>query len=70
MSQKVLLATARSTTWRTALRSWTDLLVTMGLSRKYSVYAVHQPGSDWNIYISWYDGRPVNEPEQHLKLVS
>ena len=70
MSQKVLLTTARATTWRTALRSWTRLLVNMGLSRKYSVYAVHQPWSDWSIYISRHDGRPVNEPEQHLKLVS
>jgi hypothetical protein len=70
MTQNVLLATARATTWRTALRSWTDLLVKMGLSAKYSVYAVHQPWSDWNIYISRHDGRPVNQPELHLKLVS
>ena len=70
MSQKVLLTTARATTWRTALRSWTGLLVNTGLSRKYSVYAVHQPRSDWNICISRHDGRPVNQPEPHLKPVS
>ena len=70
MGKKVLLTTARATTWRTALRSWTDLLVNMGLSRKYSVYAVHEPWSDWKIYISRHDGRPVNQHEPHLKLVS
>jgi hypothetical protein len=43
MSKKLLLATARATTWRTALHSWTDLLVNMGPSRRYSVYAVHGP---------------------------
>jgi hypothetical protein len=70
MSKDVLLATARPTTWRAQLRSWTDLLVKMGLSAKYSVYAVHQPWSDWNIYISRHDGRSVNHHELHLKLVS
>ncbi len=70
MSKDVLLATARATTWRTALRSWTDLLVRTGLSARYSVYAVHQPRSDWKIYISRHDGRPVNQQELHLKVVS
>lgn len=70
MSKDVLLATARATTWRTELRSWTDMLAKLGLSAKYSVYAVHQPWSDWNIYISRHDGRPVNQHELYLKLVS
>jgi hypothetical protein len=42
----------------------------MGLSAKYSVYAVHQPWSDWSIYISRHDGRPVDQHELYLKLVS
>lgn len=70
MSKDVLLATARATTWRTELRLWTDVLVKMGLSAKYSVYAVHQPWSDWNIYLSRHDGRPVDQHELYLKLVS
>jgi hypothetical protein len=70
MSKDVLLATARATTWRTELRLWTDVLVKGGLSAKYSVYAVHQPRSDWNIYLSRHDGRPVDQHELYLKLVS
>jgi hypothetical protein len=70
MSKDVLLATARATTWRTELCSWTDVLVKVGLSAKYSVYAVHQPRSDWNIYLSRHDGRPADQHELYLKLVS
>ena len=70
MSKDVLLATARAATWRTELRSWTDALAGMGLSAKYSVYAVHQPWSDWNIYLSRHDGRLAGQHELYLKLVS
>jgi hypothetical protein len=70
MSNDVLLATVRATTWRTELRSWTGMLARLGLSAKYSVYAVHQPRSDWNIYISRHDGRPVNQHGLYLELVS
>ena len=70
MSKDVLLATARATTWRTELCSWTDALAGMGLSAKYSVYAVHQPWSDWNIYLSRHDGRPAGLHYLYLKLVS
>ena len=40
MSKDVLLSTAKATTWRTELRSWTDMLARLGLSAKYSVYAI------------------------------
>jgi hypothetical protein len=46
------------------------MLAKGGLSAKYSVYAVHQPRSDWNIYLSRHDGRPVDQHELYLKLVS
>ena len=35
------------------------MLARLGQSAKYSVYAVHQPWSDCNIYLSRHDGRPV-----------
>ena len=70
MSNDVLLATVRATTWRTELRSWTGMLARLGLSAKYSVYAVHQPKVRLEHLHEPDYGRPVNQHGLYLKLVS